>query len=330
VILNGNTKLVAIYKSLGVQTVSILGKTLDGRSLVGVGINIISYSQDASGGTHVSSANDTMPANITAKYGQTYTIVTGGTRAVAFKYWSRVGGSTNSSYTLKVNGNTSITAYFDRLPIPYVHSGRGNHTITVIAHTLDGGEVVGAYFQVRINGAWNHYADGYTPASVTVPDGVEKVVMYHCAQVTGLCTDKFFVYRYYNNTMPSTLTRWQYVNVNSDMVFHSFYEVIPATDAVHLTIEAMNSTGPIYVNCTCGADILIKGANGTSVAESLEPYSFWLWKGRNYTVMVGDIPGYKFVKWTTGATSYTINFTARPDGSDNYTQYFAAIYSKKS
>jgi hypothetical protein len=126
------------------------------------------------------------------------------------------------------------------------------------------------------------------------------------------------------------LTRWQYINLTGDIRVNSFYEIIPANDAVHVTIEAMNSSGPIYVNCTCGANITVYGDNGTPVAQSLEPYSFWLWKGRSYTVTVGDIPGYSFVRWTTEETTHKISFVAEPQGSDDpFSQYFAAIYAKK-
>ena len=217
------------------------------------------------------------------------------------------------------------------MAFPYKHSGTGNHTLTVIAHTMDGGLVIGAYFQVRIHGVWSNVADGYTPASVTVPDGSEEVVMYHCAQTAG-CADKFFVYRFWNNTSPITLTRWQYWNMNQDAVFNSFYEVIPASDAVHVTIEAQDQSSgqPIFVNCTCGAPITVYNSAGTAVAASLEPYSFWLWKGQTYTVTVGDLSGYTFMGWTVSSSGHTISFVAMPwtNGPDPYYQYFAAIYHK--
>jgi hypothetical protein len=219
----------------------------------------------------------------------------------------------------------TLTAYYQELPPPYKAHKPGNFTITVVAHTKDGGYLVGAYFQVRINGAWNQVADGYTPASVSVPAGNEEVVMYHCAQVSG-CQDKFFVYRYWNNTSPHTLTRWQYIDVRSDMVLNSFYEIMPAADAVHVTVQAMTSTGPIFTNCTCGSIINIS-QGGVMVAQSLEPYSFWLWRGQNYTVTVGDLPGYHFTGWNTGQTSYTISFVPQPQTSDLFF-YLAANYVK--
>jgi uncharacterized repeat protein (TIGR02543 family) len=46
-------------------------------------------------------------------------------------------------------------------------------------------------------------------------------------------------------------------------------------------------------------------------------------------VTVGDLPGYAFTGWTTGATTYSITFTAQPQGTDPYYQYFAAIYAKR-
>jgi hypothetical protein len=140
------------------------------------------------------------------------------------------------------------------------------------------------------------------------------------------------VYRHYNNTTPTTFTRWQYITLTGDMVVNSFYQVIPASEAVHVAIEAVNSTGPIFVNCTCGSLVTIADKNGTTIAQSLEPYSFWLLKGQTYTVTVGDLPGYRFTGWTTGATSYSITFTAQPQGTDPsnpYYQYFAATYVKK-
>jgi hypothetical protein len=325
VLLSHDTSLVAFYRPLGVQTLSVVARLLDGKSVVGVRAYIISHQQ-----TPATSTNDTIPANVTASYGQTYTIIADSASSVAFKYWNNDPTLTNESYTATVTGNSTITAYYQQQPLPYMHSGKGNHTITVVAHTMDGGIVVGAYFQVRIHAVWNHVADGFTPASVTVPDGNEELVMYHCAQVAQVCADKFFVYRYYNNTTPDTLTRWQYINLQSDMVVNSFYEVIPASDAVHATMEAVNSTGPIFINCTCGSVVTIYSADGTPVAQSLQPYSFWLWKGQNYTVTVGDLPGYNFVGWTTGSASYTISFTAQPQGADPYYQYFAAIYAKKA
>lgn len=151
--------------------------------------------------------------------------------------------------------------------------------------------------------------------------------MYHCAQTPG-CTEKFFVYRYWNNTNPITLTRWQYIDIKSDVVLNSFYEIMPAKDAVHVTIEATNSTGPIFVNCTCGSVITIDNSDGTTIAQSLEPYSFWLWKGGSYTVTVGDLPGYKFIGWSTGATTYTISFVAETYDTVSLYQYFAAEYTK--
>lgn len=322
VTLSQNMTLIAFYKPLGQQTLRVIAKLLDGKSLVGVGLDMIN-SQSVK-------TSNTIPENISASFGQTYTIVAKSTSAVLFKYWNGNLTLTNASLTTSITGNTTAVAYFQQLPFPYKHSGTGNHTITVIAHTPDGGLVVGAYFQVRINGVWNHVADGYTPASVTVPAGNEELVMYHCAQVPGLCDDKFFVYRHYNNTTPNVLTRWQYLNLQSDMVMHSFYEVIPASEAVHVTIEAVNGTGPIFVNCTCGSVITIANLNGTPIAQSLEPYSFWLWKGRVYTVTVGNLTGYTFMGWTTGQTGYTITFTAQPQqgASDPYYQYFAAIYKK--
>ncbi len=324
VLLDQDTSLIAFFRPPGVQTLSVTAKLLDGRSVVGVGVELISHQRAASAST-----SDTMPANFTASYGQTYTVVADSASSVAFKYWNDDPTLTNASYTVTVTGNTTVTAYYQQQALPYTHSGKGNHTITVVAHTMDGGLVVGAYFQVRIHAVWNDIADGYTPASVSVPDGNEELVMYHCAQVAVTCSDKFFVYRYYNNTAPDTLTRWQYIDLQSDMVVNSFYEVIPASDAVHVTIEAVNSTGPIFVNCTCGSPVTISDLNGTPIAQSLEPYSFWLWRGQNYTVTVGDLPGYGFTGWTTGATSYTISFTAQPQGTDPYYQYFAAIYAKK-
>ncbi len=324
VFLNQDTRLVAFYRPFGAQTLSVVAKLLDGKSVAGVHVTIVSHQQ-----TPAASTNDAMPANVTARYGQTYTVVADSASSVAFKYWNNDPKLTNESYTITVTGNATITAYYQQQPLPYTHSGKGNHTITVVAHTMDGGLVIGAYFQVRIHAVWNNVTDGFTPASVTVPDGNEELVMYHCAEVSVICSDKFFVYRYYNNTTPNTLTRWQYITLRSDMVVNSFYEVIPASDAVHVTIEAMNSTGPIFVNCTCGSVVTIYNADGTPVAQSLQPYSFWLWKGQNYTVTVGDLPGYSFMGWTTGSTSYTIRFTAQPQSADPYYQYFAAIYAKK-
>jgi hypothetical protein len=321
--LNQNTSLTAFYKPLGAQTLSVVAKLLDGKSVVGVGL-IILNGQKAGANT-----NDTVPAKITARFGDTYTVVARSAASVFFKYWNNDPAITNASFTTTLTGNTTITAYFQQLAFPSKHSGTGNHTISVVAHTMDGGLVIGAYFQVRINGTWNHVADGYTPGSVTVPAGNEELVMYHCAQVAGFCADKFFVYRHYNNTTPNVLTRWQYISLQGDIVVHSFYEVIPASQAVHVTIEAADSTGPIFVNCTCGSLVTIRSLNGTPVAQSLEPYSFWLWKGQTYTVTVGDLPGYSFTGWTTGATSYYITFIANPQGADPYYQYFAALYAKK-
>ncbi len=236
IILDQDRNLVASYRLFGLQTVSVLAKTLDGRSLAGVRVIISSLQDGAPPQTNI------IPTNFTAKYGQTFSVFADSTSAVAFRFWNNDKALTNESYTLKVQGNSSITAYYQKLPLPYTVSGKGNHTITVVAHTTDGGELVGAYFQVRIHAVWNHYASGFTPASVTVPAGIEELVMYHCAQVPPGCSDKFFVYRYYNNTMPYTLTRWQYVNVTGDMTFHSFYEIIPAPTANE---SSCTSVGPI-------------------------------------------------------------------------------------
>jgi hypothetical protein len=320
--LTSDTTLVAYYIPNGMQTLSVVAKLLDGKSVVGVDAQIIPQ--------HGTAFNDTIPVNLTASYGQTYKIVADSASAVAFKYWNGDSALTNDTFVTALDGNATITAYYQALPIPYKASGSGNHTITVIAHTMDGGLVIGAYFQVRIHGVWNHVADGYSPASVTVPDGSEEVVMYHCSEVANVCSDKFFVYRFWNNTNPVTLTRWQYLNLQSDLVLNSFYEVIPASEAVHVTIEAVTSSGPIFVDCTCGSLVTIANLNGTAVAQSLEPYSFWLWKGETYFVTVGDLPGYTFSGWTTGAKTYTIQITAQPQGdpSDPYYQYFAAIYWK--
>lgn len=272
-------------------------------------------------------ASDEIPTNFTVTYGQSYTVVANGHAVLAFRYWNNDRTLASERLSVTVSGSRTLIAYYQKLTYPYTPSGKGNHTITVIAHTADGGELVGMYFQVRINGVWNHVAGGYTPASVSVPSGNEEVVMYHCAQVP-TCSEKFFVYRYWNNTSPQTLTRWQYLNLQSDLVLNSFYEIIPASDAVHVTIEAMNSTGPIFTNCTCGSVITIDGSGGTQVAQSLEPYSFWLWKGRSYTVTVGDLPGYIFKGWSTGATSYTVSFAAQSQDPATLTQYFAAMYTK--
>jgi len=325
VLLSQNTTLVAFYTPSGLQTLSVVAKLIDGKSVVGVDVLVVA---DQPGGL---ATNDTIPENITTSAGHTYTVTADSASAVAFKYWNGDPTLTSDSYTVALYGNTTITAYYQQLALPYKHSGSGNHTITVVAHTMDGGLVVGAYFQVRINGVYNKVADGYTPASVTVPNGNEELVMYHCAQTAG-CEDKFLVYRHYNNTTPTTFTRWQYISLTSDMVINSFYQVVPASEAVHVAIEAVNSTGPIFVNCTCGSLVTIADQNGTTIAQSLEPYSFWLWKGQTYTVTVGDLPGYSFTGWTTGAASYTISFTAQPQGTDPsnpYYQYFAATYVKK-
>jgi hypothetical protein len=272
-------------------------------------------------------ASDVIPTNFTVTYGQSYTVVANSHAVFAFRYWNNDRTLASERLSVTVAGSRALTAYYQKLAYPYTPSAKGNHTITVVAHTVDGGELVGVYFQVRINGVWNHVADGYAPASVSVPSGNEEVVMYHCAQVP-TCSEKFFVYRYWNNTSPLTLTRWQYLNLQSDLVLNSFYEIIPASDAVHVTIEAMNSTGPIFTNCTCGSVITIDNSGGTHVAQSLEPYSFWLWKGRSYTVTVGDLPGYVFKGWSTGATSYTVSFAAEPQDTATLTQYFAAMYAK--
>jgi hypothetical protein len=272
-------------------------------------------------------ASDVIPTNFTVNYGESYTVVANSHAVLAFRYWNNDRALANERFSLTAAGSRTLIAYYQKLAYPYTPSGKGNHTITVVAHTEDGGLLVGVYFQVRINGVWNHVADGYAPASVSVPAGNEEVVMYHCAQVP-TCSEKFFIYRYWNNTSPLTLTRWQYLNLQSDLVLNSFYEIIPARDAVHVTIEAMNSTGPIFTNCTCGSVVTIDGSSGTHVAQSLEPYSFWLWKGRGYTVTVGDLPGYVFKGWSSGATSYTISFAAEPQDLVSLTQYFAAMYSK--
>jgi Divergent InlB B-repeat domain len=324
ILLDQNTSLVAFYKPLGTQTLAVTAKLLNGKSVVGVQLDIINHQlQQAS-----AHSTDIVPANLTSKYGDFFTVTAGSAAAVAFQYWNGDHGMTNASLTVTLTGNITVTAYYQELALPYAHSGTGNHTITAIAHTMDGGLVVGAYFQVRINGAWDNVASGYTPGSVTVPNGNEELVMYHCAQTAG-CESKFFVYRYYNNTKPTTFTRWQYIDLQSDMVVNSFYQVIPASEAVHVTIEAVNSTGPIFVNCTCGSLITIAALNGTTIAQSLEPYSFWLLSGESYTVTVGNLPGYTFQKWTTGSTSFTITFVAQATNpSDPYYQYFAAIYSK--
>jgi len=315
----GDVSLLAAYKLPGSQTISVSGSDLDGKSVAGVGV----YLYDKSG---VKIASDIIPTNFTVNYGQSYTIVADSHAVLAFRYWNQDQTLANNRFNVNVAGNTSLTAVYERLPYPYTPHGKGNYTITVISHTKDGGELVGMYFQVRINGVWNHVADGYTPASVQVPAGNEEVVMYHCAQVAG-CSEKFFVYRYWNNTTPNTLTRWQYIDIKSDVVLNSFYEIIPARDAVHVTIEAMNSTSPIFVNCTCGSVITIHNSGGTAVAQSLEPYSFWLWRGSTYTVTVGDLPGYVFKGWSNGATTYTTSFVAEPEDS-NLTQYFAALYAR--
>jgi uncharacterized repeat protein (TIGR02543 family) len=293
--------------------------------VVGVGLGIVNHQLQPSSASSV----DNVPANFTGKGGDVYTFTAKSAASVLFKYWNNDPTLTNASLTVTLAGNMTETAYFQQLPFPYKHSGTGNHTLTVVAHTMDGGLVIGAYFQVRIGGAWNHVADGYTPGSVTIPDGSEEVVMYHCAQTEG-CNSKFFVYRYWNNTSPITLTRWQYFTMSHDATFNSFYEVIPAADAVHVTIEAVDQSSgqPIFVNCTCGAQVTIYNSAGTAVAQSLEPYSFWLWKGHVYTVTVGDLPGYTFAGWTVSSTSHTITFTAQPQGTDPYYQYFAAIYRK--
>jgi len=326
VILGQNTSLVAFYKPLGTQTVAVTAKLLDGKSVVGVQLDIIDHQLQQASAHSI----DTIPANLTGRYGDTYTVTAGSAAAVTFQYWNGDHSLTSANLTVTLDGNTTVTAYYQEQAIPYKHSGTGNHTITVIAHTMDGGLVIGAYFQVRIHGVWDNVADGYTPASVTVPNGNEELVMYHCAQENG-CEDKFFVYRFYNNTTPTTYTRWQYINLESDMVVNSFYQVIPASEAVHVTIEATDaSTGqPIFVNCTCGSLITIADLNGTTIAQSLEPYSFWLWSGTTYTVTVGTLTGYTFLRWTTNQTSFTITFTAQAtDPSNPYYQYFAAIYAK--
>jgi hypothetical protein len=326
IVLDQNTSLVAFYKPLEAQTLAVTAKLLNGESVVGVQLDIIDHQLQQASAHSI----DTIPANFTGKYGDVYTVTADSAAAVAFQYWNGDKSMTNSSLTVKLTGNTTVTAYYQQLAFPYAHSGPGNHTITVIAHTMDGGLVVGAYFQVRINGVWDNIASGYTPGSVSVPNGDEELVMYHCAQTAG-CESKFFVYRFYNNTTPTTFTRWQYIDLQSDMVVNSFYQVIPASEAVHVTIEAVDSsTGqPIFVNCTCGSVITIANLSGTTIAQSLEPYSFWLISGQSYTVTVGNLPGYTFQKWTTGAASFTITFTAQAtDPSDPYYQYFAAIYSK--
>jgi uncharacterized repeat protein (TIGR02543 family) len=325
VLLNQNTSLVAFYKPLGLQTVQVTAKLLNGKSVVGVGLGIVNHQMQSSSASSI----DTIPANFTGHGGDVYTFTAKSAAAVLFKDWNNDPTLSNATLTVTLASNATVTAYFQQMAFPYKHSGTGNHTLTVVAHTMDGGLVIGAYFQVRINGQWNHVADGFTPGSVTIPDGSEEVVMYHCAQTDG-CSNKFFVYRYWNNTSPITLTRWQYFTMNHDQTFNSFYEVIPAVDAVHVTIEAVDqSTGqPIFVNCTCGALVTVYNTAGTAVAQSLEPYSFWLWKGHVYTVTVGDLSGYTFAGWTVSSTSHTITFTAQPQGSDPYYQYFAAIYRK--
>ncbi len=327
VLLNQNTSLVAFYKPLGAQTLAVTAKLLNGKSLVGVQLDIIDHQLQQASAHSI----DVIPANFTAKYGDVYTVTADSAASVLFQYWNGDHSLTNASLTVTLTGNTTVTAYFQQLAFPYAHSGAGNHTITVIAHTMDGGLVVGAYFQVRINGVWNNIASGYTPGSVSVPNGNEELVMYHCAQTAG-CENKFFVYRYYNNTTPTTFTRWQYINLQSDMVVNSFYQVIPASEAVHVTIEATDSSSgqPIFVNCTCGSLITIANLNGTTIAQSLEPYSFWLISGQSYTVTVGPLSGYTFQRWTTGSTSFTISFVAQAvnPSQDPYYQYFAAIYAK--
>ena len=326
VLLNQNTSLVAFYKPLGTQTLAVTAKLLNGKSLVGVQLDIIDHQLQQASAHSI----DVIPANFTGKYGDVYTVTADSAAAVEFQYWNGDHSLANASLTVTLTGNATVTAYFQQLAFPYAHSGPGNHTITVIAHTMDGGLVVGAYFQVRINGAWDNVASGYTPGSVTVPNGNEELVMYHCAQTAG-CESKFFVYRYYNNTTPTTFTRWQYINLQSDMVVNSFYQIIPASEAVHVTIEAVDSsTGqPIFVNCTCGSLITIADMSGTTIAQSLEPYSFWLISGQSYKVTIGNLSGYTFQSWTTGVHSFTLGFTAQTtDPSNPYYQYFAGIYSK--
>ena len=67
--LNKNTSVIALYKPLGMQTVQVNAKLLNGKSVVGVGLGIVNHQlQQAS-----ASSTDTIPANFTGHPGDVYT-----------------------------------------------------------------------------------------------------------------------------------------------------------------------------------------------------------------------------------------------------------------
>ena len=325
VVLSGDLILTADYRAAGLQTISVYGKDVENRTVAGP--TVYFYKNGIMNGS------DVLPANFTATYGERVSVVAFGATSLSFKDWNDNLSMTNEAYNFTVKDNTSLTAYYIPGAVPFTPPGPGNYTITVISHTLDGGELIGAYFQVRINGVWNNYVQGWTPASVQIPANVtEMLVMYHCARVDP-CTQRFFVYRHYNDSA-NTLTRWIYIPPGSgNVVINSFYEIVPASGVVYVHVNGVDS---IYhrnlYNCTCGALITIY-QNNTPMAQSLTPYSFFLWKGANYTVNLGPISGYTFVDWDNGVTSTNRSLVPTPEYVDAYDPYaydqdIAGIYQK--
>lgn len=321
ILLNSTVSLTAEYVVAGLQTISVLGRDQNNRTVAGTSVDFY-----ANG---VFNGSDVLPANFTAKYGDNVSVVAPPYTSLSFKYWNNNHSMTSEADNFTVRDNTSLTVDYQTGPIPYTAPGAGNHTITVISHTPDGGELVGAYFQIRIHGVWNDYAQGWTPASIQVPAGTEELVMYHCARVAP-CLEKYFVYRHYNDTQ-QTLTRWTYIDLQSDVTVNSVYEIMPENQTVNVHVNGVNASNykGLY-NCTCGALITIY-QNGQPVAQSLSPYSFFLWAGRNYTVNLGPIQGYAFIRWDDGVTSSNRSFIATPvtvdtNDSDLYDQDLFGVF----
>jgi hypothetical protein len=112
------------------------------------------------------------------------------------------------------------------------------------------------------------------------------------------------------------------------MVINSFYDVMPSSKAVHVVIQSLNASNyqPLF-HCTCGALITIY-YNGQPFAQSLTPYAFFLWKGANYTVTLGPLYPYTFIKWDNGVTTTTRTFVAQLQSSNMTDLNLYRVYKK--
>jgi YVTN family beta-propeller protein len=235
--------------------------------------------------------------------GQTYTVQVDGYGSCAFGHWLD-SGSTTFYRTVSIASNTAYTAVMS-----CGGSGGGSSSLTVDSVDSSGIPITG-YYTVLRDSTGSVVQTGYTPATFATTSGASYSVE---ADSYGSCT--FAHWSSGATADPITFTA-----TSSPQTLTAIYNCggSGGGGSSSVTVDSVDQNGsPIT-----GYYVVLYDSSGSAIKTGYTPSTFATTAGQSYEIEADGYGSCTFVRWSSGASSDPMAFTATSSG-----QTFTAEYN---